>query len=201
MTVTRQGWQRMVGVAAIAWAVGALILPQPASAAGAERLTITGPRGNSVDVDLYKPIPPALAMIREDLRAWFLMDIGVEDVPASLATAPTTELGPRYSATWTLLGPRGGSIEDRQVHQSLYPLARGGPLIYTPPRARLWSGAVGWFRSDDHLLRTLESMGLSPRGEPRSRVPVPVVIAAVGAALAALVVGIRLRRKRDRLAV
>ena len=95
------------------------------------------------------------------------------DGEAGRIQAPTDALGPRYTARFIVHEP----YAQQPVVQHLYPFARGGPVLYTPPdqpwlreisrgrRAENRTAPSGWFRMRAELLRELRSHGL-PRTPP-----------------------------------
>jgi hypothetical protein len=105
------------------------------------------------------------------------------DAGAGLAGAPTRlhapppkgSLGPRYALVYTVPGvtPRPGQ-EFGRVRQDLYPLAAGGPVIYTPPGQQGLSGPLavtGWLRGGPQLTRTLAQLGVPPPGTRAAQQP------------------------------
>jgi hypothetical protein len=86
------------------------------------------------------------------------------------AEPPEDDLGPRYTVRFVTSIPRG----QPDVIQHLYPFARGGPLMYTPP-GQEWLGGPnrsapdGWYRPSGHLMQELWDRGF-PRteGPPRA---------------------------------
>lgn len=124
----------------------------------------------------------------------------LEDGARAMPEAPTAALGPRYTVRFDVRFPKG----QPSLVQYLYPFARGGPLVYTPP-GQEWIGGAdgtapsGWFRMLPELLAELQERGLpatssaapgapgaAARPEP-STGPAPVVwvsVLAVGLLLA-----------------
>ncbi len=77
---------------------------------------------------------------------------------------PHGDLGPRYSITYVMPGPR----EDAILRQDFYPYAESGPLTYMAPGQTFWGGQRthgGWFAAERSLRRKL---GL-PARRPTSR--------------------------------
>lgn len=121
-------------------------------------------------------------------------DVGFFDatfgqVPSrTLDEAPTADLGPRLTLTWTMPGPSG---VDDVIVQDVYPYADGGPLTYTAPGQPFFDTertVGGWHRSPARLLETLQRLGLpdedvlaGDRGGDATR------WAPIGASLAAVV--------------
>jgi hypothetical protein len=112
-----------------------------------------------------------------------------------LAAAPTTELGPRYTITYTLPGPT-----TRGLRQDLYPYAAGGSVTYTKPGQPFFDGQRtrgGWYVAPARLKETLVALGLPPTAPDASRHRVRHVwmLAPLGAVfLAALPLVARRRR-------
>lgn len=161
-------------------AVGILLIPAVrVSAAGAMSASISGP-GVDRPIELLDRVPnlPAIA------GAWFAAR--AEDVRPLAADAPVSDLGPRYTLTWVMLGPPNLPPEERSVVQHVYPSAAGGPLVETPPGQGVWEGAVGWYRAPKELTDLLASAGAPPGSRSSGRGLTSVFAVAV-AVLAALV--------------
>jgi hypothetical protein len=83
---------------------------------------------------------------------------------------PAASLGVRYTIVYTVPGvtPRRGERYGR-IRQVLYPLAKGGPVIYTP-RGQAGFGkplqVTGWMRGGAQLTGTLAKLGVPPRYPP-----------------------------------
>jgi hypothetical protein len=80
---------------------------------------------------------------------------------------PAASLGAGYTVVYTVPGvtPRQGERFGR-IRQVLYPLAKGGPVIYTPPRQMGFIQPVrvtGWMRGGARLASTLAKLGVPPR--------------------------------------
>lgn len=89
--------------------------------------------------------------------------------PARYATdRPAGALGPRYEVRVGITVPD----QAPDLVQQLYPYAKGGPVIFTPPGQRfLVPRSGGWYRAPDRLIRQLEALGLpetSPIAAPRA---------------------------------
>jgi hypothetical protein len=97
---------------------------------------------------------------------------GSVPTPTMLPSAPSAAtLGPRYVVTYTVPGVTTQANQQvGRIRQDLYPLAAGGPVIYTPPGQRGFGRALhvtGWFRGSPGLLRTLAGLGVPTRpGQP-----------------------------------
>jgi hypothetical protein len=83
-------------------------------------------------------------------------------------TAPKGHLGPKYTITYTVPGPPGGSAT---IHQDLYPYAAGGAVTFMAPGQPVFGGRYvthgGWYRGGAALKQTLVDAGLpatSPGG-------------------------------------
>jgi hypothetical protein len=98
---------------------------------------------------------------------------GLLDPARSLIAKPTGALGPRYEVRFVIELPRG----EPPIIQHLYPYAKGGPVLYTPP-GQEWIGSAtgqapdGWFAAGPKLIAELQKRGLPERS------PVPVGEAA-----------------------
>lgn len=72
---------------------------------------------------------------------------------------PRVELGPRYVVVYTVPGP----ADKDYIHQSLFPYAAGGPILYTPPNQSFFDTERtrgGWFRATARLKAALVRAGL-----------------------------------------
>jgi len=150
-----------------------MTLVTPALAKGPTQARITGPglargiviSGNGEPGQLSK-----LAMLatRTNLYAVLFGPGGSIQAPVRLRIPPpAASIGPRYTITYTLPGATPqGTVKLGRIRQDLYPLAAGGPLIYTP------SGQIGfgqplripgWIRASTRLTRTLSKLGVPLR--------------------------------------
>jgi hypothetical protein len=87
--------------------------------------------------------------------------------PTPLLKAKPTELGQRYTVTYTV---PGGATEST-LEQELYPYAAGGPASYMRPGQRFWdrqSTLGGWYRGAPELKVMLVRVGL-PAAPPPER--------------------------------
>jgi hypothetical protein len=114
--------------------------------------------------------------------------------PAQLRAAlPAASLGARYTIIYTVPGvtPRRGERYG-QIRQVLYPLAKGGPVLYTPPGqagfGRQQLRVTGWMRGSAALARTLAKLGVPPRQD--SRHPHPPATRDAGGRAVGWVVGV-----------
>jgi hypothetical protein len=86
---------------------------------------------------------------------------------------PTGPLGPRYEVRVEITIPD----QPRDLVQQLYPYARGGPVLFTPPGQRfLVPRSGGWYRAPARLIRQLKVRGLperSPISAPPAEVAAP----------------------------
>lgn len=78
-----------------------------------------------------------------------------------LDEAPTTDLGPELTITWTVPGPDG----ERAITQELYLYAGGGPLLHTAPGQPVLDDETlgGWFRASPDLVENLQALGVPER--------------------------------------
>jgi hypothetical protein len=134
--------RRLIAVIALAagMSTAALTLAAPALAKGPSQASITGPglahaivvSGNGEPGMLSK-----LATLAGQTSLFTVMFGAGGNVPAPVrprTPLPRASLGPRYTVTYTVPGvtPQPGEQFGR-IRQDLYPLAAGGPVIYTPP--------------------------------------------------------------------
>jgi hypothetical protein len=134
--------------------------------------------------------------------------------PGGLKAAPTDQLGPRYTITWTF---QDDSDSDRGIRQYVYPYAATGPVTFMPAGQPIFEETTigGWYQATDNLRQQLISLGLpnrtalgstaSPAPAPASPQPTPAasppaawprVVAVVAALLLAAGAAIALRRRR-----
>jgi hypothetical protein len=195
---------RRLALAALAAGLGALLLPAVALAKGASEATIVGP-------GLDDPITLAgegsaggqeLMYLAE--AAGFFPAVFVRIPDPMLDEQPEGELGPRYTITYTMPGPKG---EDRIVQQ-LYPFAKPSAVTYVAPGQSFFGTEKtrgGWFVAGPTMNDHLFAAGL-PREAPvvdrGDRFPWTVVsaIAALAVAVALAVGGILALRQRARTA-
>jgi hypothetical protein len=91
---------------------------------------------------------------------------GMFDPALYLAARPRGALGPRYEVrlVWTV--PKG----QPDVVQHLYPYAKNGPVLYTPPGQEFLASGTGlasggWYYAPAALMRALHRLGL-PKTSP-----------------------------------
>src|SRR3954454_25248075 len=101
--------------------LAALAAASAASAKGPSAAHITGP-GASIRLQGDEGAPGAFWTIVEGL-GFFPAAFGQQPSPM-LAARPSGDLRARYAVRWTVPGPSGA----RQIEQSLYPYAAGGPV-------------------------------------------------------------------------
>jgi hypothetical protein len=103
-----------------------------------------------------------------------------------LDAAPTKQLGPHYTITWTI---PDGSGTAKNIRQDVYPYAAGGPVTYTKPGQPVFDQTTrgGWYKASDALRQHLIALGLpgkAPAGANPSPAPArPVPAAAVTPAI------------------
>ena len=175
--------RRLIAVSALAAGmsiVAALALAAPALAKGPSQARITGPglvRAIVVSGNGEPGEPGRLASLADQTGLFTVMfgaGADVSGAPARLRNPPTeASLGPRYLVVYTVPGvpPRPGQ-QFGQVRQDIYPRAAGGPVIYTPPGQRGFSGplaAAGWLQGGPQLTRALAQVGVPPPGTPAAQ--------------------------------
>jgi hypothetical protein len=159
------GVRRVTVVAgALAWVAGATVVgvAAPAAAKGPTGVTITDPAGHSTHLPAN---PEGLSHgetmeLAEDMGLWEAIEPRGEALPAD----PPVHPGREFRVEWTLLGPGDdGQVDpdDVMVIQSLYPQARGGPLVHTEAGQEVGESttAGGWYRASSRLPHTLETLG------------------------------------------
>jgi hypothetical protein len=168
--------RRLIAVIALAAGMSiaaALTLATPALAKGPSQASITGPglahavvvSGNGEPGMLSK-----LATLAGQTNLFTVMFGAGGSVPAPVrprTRLPRASLGPRYTVTYTVPGvtPQPGEQFGR-IRQDLYPLAVGGPVIYTPPGQAGFGQQLqvtGWLRASSRLTRTLARLGVPLR--------------------------------------
>jgi hypothetical protein len=184
----------------------ALLLGLPAQAKVAGQATISGPGlGDGGG-------PGSITLSGSDGGGWAAFS-GLLDVGATgLESAPTKDLGPRYRVVLDVRQPP----QRDDVVQYLYPYARDGALIYTPPGQQLldFDAPSGWRIATRDLLDLVHEAGL-PEESPVARAPIspatgvaapasegisPVVWATIAMA-SLLVAGALVTRRRVRMAI
>ena len=200
--------------------ITAVTLATPALAKGPSGARITGP-GLAHGLVVTGNGEPGQLSALSDL-AWRTELFTVLFGPGGGIAAPTrlryhlpaASLGVRYTLIYTVPGvtPRHGEQYGR-IRQVLYPLAKGGPVIYTPP-GQMGFGqplrVTGWMRGGARLSSVLAKLGVPPR-HPSAAHPVAArdaggraadwlvgsVLAAAAAALAGVAWRLRHRRPAD----
>src|SRR5215467_2069239 len=153
--------------------ITAAMLATPALAKGPSRARITGP-GLAHGLVVTGNGEPGQLSALSDL-AWRTELFTVLFGPGGGIAAPTrlrkllpaASLGVRYTLVYTVPGvtPRPGEQYGR-IRQVLYPLAKGGPVIYTPPDQMGFGQPVrvtGWMRAGARLVSLLARLGVPPR--------------------------------------
>ncbi len=175
--------RRLIAVIALAAGMSiaaALTLATPALAKGPSQASITGPglaHAIVVSGNGEPGMPSKLATLAGQTSLFTVMFGAGGSVPAPVrlrTPLPRASLGPRYTVIYTVPGvtPQPGEQFGR-IRQDLYPLAAGGPVIYTPPgQAGLGQQlqVTGWLRASALLTRTLAQVGVPLRpGTPTAR--------------------------------
>lgn len=173
----------VAGTAAIALVGGA----SPAGAKGPTEATVTSPGGDSVQLVSGDPgdgHDGGLMALADDLGLW--EGIGADGPGvAPMLDEPPGGVGPKFVVTWSLMGP--DPERPVVVTQHLYPQARGGPVVYTPPGQPAFDHGTegGWFRVRAGAPETLAGLGFETKwSEPALPTPVKAG-ASAGAAEAA----------------
>src|SRR5215472_19176997 len=150
-----------------------MTLATPALAKGPSQARITGPglahgivvTGNGEPGQLS-----ALTKLAVQTELFTVMFGRGGSVPAPVrlrTPLPAASLGAQYTIVYTVPGvtPRHGERYGR-IRQVIYPLAKGGPVIYTPP-GQAGCGqplqVTGWTRGKAGLARTLAKLGTAAR--------------------------------------
>ena len=168
--------RRLTAVIALAAGMSiaaAVTLATPALAKGPSQASITGPglaHAIVVSGNGEPGMPGKLATLAGQTGLFTMMFGAGGSVPAPVrlhAPAPGASLGPRYTVIYTVPGvtPRPGEQFGR-IREDLYPLAAGGPVIYTPPGQAGFEGQLqvsGWVRARPQLTRTLARLGVPLR--------------------------------------
>jgi hypothetical protein len=160
---------RVLLMAAVA-ACTLLLLPTAALAKGASAATIdgsgpggpgNGPKGPiTLRGDGEAGTGSELGTLAE--LAGFFPAVFTQTPDPMLKAAPTKQLGPRYTITWTV--PEGDNVAAK-VRMEVYPYAASGPLTYTRPGQQVFGEGThgGWYQASDGLRRQLISLGLPNR--------------------------------------
>lgn len=119
-----------------------------------------------------------------------------------LDAAPTDDLGPAITITWTVPGPM--QVPDTIV-QTIYLYAADGPLVFTPPGQPFFGHertVGGWFRAPARLTATLQDLGApsraaleSPSDETAADPWLPIGATLAGIAVVVALARIAARRR------
>ena len=85
--------------------------------------------------------------------------------PSPLLRKLPSELGPRYTVTYTV----PGGLTESTLRQELYPYASGAPVTFMPPNQRFWETQWtlgGWYRGTLRLKSMLVHAGLPAAAAP-----------------------------------
>jgi hypothetical protein len=140
----------------------ALVFPAAAAAKGPDRASISGPglgktlvlKGNG---EWENSRLGQLTM----LAGFFPAAYGQSPNPM-LSSAPTKDLGPKYTVRYRVPGGEGTRY---WIRADFYPYAKGGALTYTKPGQRVFDMHTrgGWFLGGTQLRLTLRHAGLPAR--------------------------------------
>jgi hypothetical protein len=149
---------RMLVVVTIAG--GLLLMPTPASAKGPNAVELTGPSlDEPIRIEPWTETGDGAGHVSALVQAARLFSaFGSRAAEILAPEAPPGERGPRYVATYSMVGSNSTSIQ-----QHLYPFADGGPLAYTPPDQSMFGASAlgsGWQRVDTSLDSLLVSFGV-----------------------------------------
>jgi hypothetical protein len=144
--------------------VGALALPTSAAAKGPSAASIDGPgTGGGINIS-GDGESPGTQLGNLAMQAG-LPDALFQSVPNPMqATRPKGDLGPKYTITWTLPGPDGGTD---YVKQDVYPYA-DPPVTYVKPGVKFFVDMEtrgGWYVAKPTLKDALVKAGL-PKTAP-----------------------------------
>lgn len=191
--------KRLVLVSAGVALLGALTTTS-ALAKGASEAKITGPGlGSGITLAGEGQVGGGQLMQLAEAAGFFPAVFATSPNPMSSAR-PQSELGPRYTITYTMPGPSGMY----ELRQDLYPYAQPSPVTRMESGQRYFGTertVGGWYVASTTLKDSLVAAGLPdtpPVGGSGSQVPWTIVglVAAVVAALAAGVVAVLRGRRR-----
>jgi hypothetical protein len=138
-----------------------IALPRAALAKGPSGATIAGPGMSPIQVGDSGGGEPGsgtdLAVLADE-TGFFPALFGQEPDPM-LQTRPAGMRGSRYEVAYSIPSNDGNDI----VKQDVYPLADGGPLVYTQAGQPFFDGQTsrgGWFRAPPALVQTLRKLGV-----------------------------------------
>jgi hypothetical protein len=173
-TRTRTRAFAVLGGAALVLLAGA----GPAAAKGPSSGEISGP---GIDEPIVlEPEPESDGAMLGDELGFFAAAFQQQPDPM-LADAPTDDLGPKLTITWTVPDGEGTPAT---ITQDLYLYAAGGPLTFTPEQS-LWPGQDvqgGWFRAPDDVVATLVGLGVPGRADLEQAAPPDDIEARAAAA-------------------
>jgi hypothetical protein len=163
-----RGFSRVILVFALCVAPVLLASP-PAFAKGPSQAILEGP-GISSPIAMRDPgaptIGPDLAALVTD--SGLFTGLSCRTCEDRLRHRPTGELGPRYTATYTM------GTGSNEVVQYLFPYAAPDPVTYVPAGQRFYGESTvgGWFIARPRLQRLLIDLGVP--AEEASAPPVGV---------------------------
>lgn len=163
----------MVTAFAAGTSIAAIAVATPALAKGPSQASITGPglaHPIIVSGDGEPGLLSRLATLAGQTGLFTVLFGAGGSVPAPVrlrTPLPNASLGPRYTLIYTVPGvtPQPGEQFGR-IRQDLYPLAAGGPVIYTAPGQAGFGQPLqntGWLRGSPQLTRTLAQLGVPAR--------------------------------------
>lgn len=141
------GWGRRLVLVVVVVGAVVVVPAEVASAKGAQVVTITGPglspalRLDNLHDQPGLPGPNDLA----NATGAFLVTSS-ETTGAITSRRPDGALGPRYRITFQIMT---GPDEYQPLRQDVYPFARAGFVVHTPPGQRVFARKVhaGWYTS------------------------------------------------------
>jgi hypothetical protein len=151
--------------AVLALLLAAVALPSSAFGKGPSAASIDGPgSGGGITFAGNEASGPLGALTEQ--AGFFPAAFGQEPSPM-LAERPKSDLGQKFTITYTVPGPNNDVFK---IRQDVYPYAEPSPVTYTAPGQPIFDMQTrgGWFRADPALKQTLVAAGLPgrPPAEP-----------------------------------
>ena len=187
--------------ALLALAIAALALPASALGKGPSGASIDGPgSGGGITFSGSESGGTPLGDLTQ--QAGFFAAAFGQDPNPLLASRPKRDLGPRYTITYTLPGPKNNELDE--IRQDVYPYANPAPVTYMEPGQALFGterARGGWFQADPALKQTLVAAGL-PRTAPASATasgsgdfPTALITLLTASLLVAMATALLIRRR------
>jgi hypothetical protein len=138
-------------------ALVSLVLPAVALGKGPSAATMDGPGGGGIAFGGDEGSGPLGALTEQ---AGFFPAVFGQQPDPMLDSRPKGDLGPKYTITYTVPGPKD---EVWMLRQDVYPYATPAPVTYMAPGQEVYETEGthgGWFQANPALKDTLVAAGL-----------------------------------------